>query len=376
MLTKNTLFGVFLFLTMLFIIELVSFSVGYLLSDKGFFYSGSRVAENIIHGESEDPLLGWPTTIALANGQRDSTGSRINPLYPESEPNCLSVYGESYAWSFGTDAENAWTTWLSGDIDCRVSNFSVIGYGSDQSFLRFQQNHQDRSPVVFLIHLSENIMRNVNQFSPLLFPHTRVGLKPRFILDASNELQLIPKPSLTDKDYEQLLEDPGSQLEHEYFTPGGVAGISVHSFPYTWSMLKVLNNHAFRARVRQQPKHMAFYQPGHPSGGLELTARILESFQDTARAQHRKPVVILLPTRGDIRYWRAHNIWPYADLPARLDALGVDFVDFGPRMAQAMENKDPDAYWHQGHPNAAGYKLITKIVYSMLTEKKLIELLK
>ena len=36
--------------------------------------------------------------------------------------------------------------------------------------------------VVFLNHLSENIIRNVNQFRNLIYPGHEFALKPRFVL--------------------------------------------------------------------------------------------------------------------------------------------------------------------------------------------------
>ncbi len=77
-------------------------------------------------------------------------------------------------------------------LGCRVSNFGVEGYGTDHSYLRFKYNDRDRAKIVILGHLSENIIRNVNQLKGLLYHSRGVDLHPRFIIGQDGSLEFIP----------------------------------------------------------------------------------------------------------------------------------------------------------------------------------------
>src|SRR5262249_61577432 len=124
-----------------------------------------------------DPVLGWPSPHFENDKTRDETGSRIVPAFPDERESCLSIYGDSFTWSAEVDDEHAWGNVLSRRLGCRVANFGVRGYGSDQAYLRFLDNHCDHAPVVLLAHLEENNQLNVNQLCPLIYPGTRYGLK-------------------------------------------------------------------------------------------------------------------------------------------------------------------------------------------------------
>lgn len=114
---------------------------------------------------NRDPLLGWPYLDSIVKQERDSSGSRIIPSYPDpSDQACVSLYGDSFTWGHQVVNEFAWSNILSKLLNCRVSNFGVNGYGTDQAYLRFKHNDVDKAKIVILGYLSENIVRNVTQF--------------------------------------------------------------------------------------------------------------------------------------------------------------------------------------------------------------------
>ncbi|MFZ2088324.1 MAG: SGNH/GDSL hydrolase family protein, partial [Desulfobaccales bacterium] len=112
------------------------------------------------------PRLGWTP----APEKVDALGSRPIPAFhdPLTTRACVSLYGDSFTEGAGVDNEHAWSNVLSVLLDCRVANFGVSGYGTDQAYLSFAGNRTDAAKVVILGFLSENVMRNVNQLRNLI----------------------------------------------------------------------------------------------------------------------------------------------------------------------------------------------------------------
>ena len=173
---------------------LVSYSIGFTpLNITDSYESYSR---------RHNPRLGWLSP----NKRVDATGSRYNPAFnnPKQDRACVALYGDSFIEGFGVDDEQAWSNVLSLLLNCRVANYGVSGYGTDQAYLRFVDNRKDQARMVILGFLSDNLMRNVNQLRNLISDTNACALKPRFILDGQGQLTLVPIPHLTKKQFEDL----------------------------------------------------------------------------------------------------------------------------------------------------------------------------
>jgi hypothetical protein len=94
----------------------------------------------------------------------DKIGSRYVPEFPDPDKYqaCVSLYGDSFTWGDEVDDVHAWGNVLSKLLHCRVSNFGVGGYGTDQAYMRFHYNKNDKPKLVILGFYTENIQRNVS----------------------------------------------------------------------------------------------------------------------------------------------------------------------------------------------------------------------
>lgn len=144
--------------------------------------------------EVRDPVLGWK--IYFYHSQLDELGERITPAFPDprAQPAMISLYGDSFTFSPGVLPEESYANVLSKLVGRRVNNFGVGGYGTDQAYLRFKTQRNDPAGVVILGHLSDNVMRNVNQFHDLIgsLGQPACMFKPRFLVDGKGNLQLVP----------------------------------------------------------------------------------------------------------------------------------------------------------------------------------------
>jgi hypothetical protein len=268
---KQLLFYVFLIIVVLTVVETASYVAGKYIFPSHVIFSPSfserqKTTQEFYYTrylELREPVLGWPSehNITMAKeGPRelDPAGSRFVPAFPDPEkyPACVSIYGDSYTLGSEVEDEDAWGNVLSTMLNCRVNNFGVGGYGSDQAYLRYLTISDDTSPLVFINHLSENILRNVNRFRSILAGYDgseKLSFKPRFIIDDHGKLELLSIPTFEVSEYNDVLIDPGKYLPHEYFVPGGDSGLVHLRFPYTLALLRTLNQFHVRAWMRNIP---------------------------------------------------------------------------------------------------------------------------
>jgi lysophospholipase L1-like esterase len=310
--------------------------------------------------KKRDINLGW--------GPSPADDTRHDPVFPIGTPPCLSLFGDSFTWSVGVADEDAWGSILAAKLKCRVANFGVGGYGTDQAFLRFRLL-PPAGGVVLLNHLSENILRNVNQYRNLLYSGHEFAFKPRFV-DRNKNIELVPMPEVPASDIQKFLQDPTPYLANEYFLPGGPSGIQKIKFPFTLAIFKaILTNYHIHAKLTGIPRYADFYRPEHSSHGLDVTYGILRSFALEARARGQVPIVTLIPTCDDLKYLNTTGVFPYDRLTKMIAAQGIRYIDFGEGIAKRTKGSRPESLYQicSGHFNEAGYRLLAEIAFDYLT---------
>src|SRR5215469_5275481 len=100
-------------------------------------------------GGNWDDELGWPSPRDAVAPPRDQTGAKYNPDFSQTDHPCASAYGASFVWGDNIPLADGWVEQLSRKLGCRVANYGVAGYGTDQAYVRFQRM-QDQAPVTFL----------------------------------------------------------------------------------------------------------------------------------------------------------------------------------------------------------------------------------
>ena len=319
-------------------------------------------------------MLGWPSQSSFGKHDWDKTGSRVIPAFPDPDTNraCVSLYGDSFIWGDEVDNTHAWSNVLSQLLHCRVANYGVGGYGTDQAYLRFHYHQSDPAPIVILGFSSDDITRNINQLRNVMLPTPQCALKPRFILDPQGQLELVPIPELTEKDYRELNQSPERYLKHEFFSPGGLSGLQRMGFPYTVTVVKVLKP-LIEKGLAFEPRYAAFYRPDHPSGALAVTTAILARFQLEAREAGKTPLVVIIPIGPDLAHYRKVHQWFYQPVIDSLERNHVAYLNVGPALLEYLGTRDHHELFNQGgHFNNEGYEVLAKIVFRYLVSKDLI----
>ena len=157
------------FLIAFFCIVLESFSLVAFKADilKNRVFKGVKnLTENEFNKylEERDHELGWPTKSRLAQ-KHTGNGFRKSPaleLISNEQPPCLAVYGDSFAFGDELSDADAWPNQLTQIFGCKVLNYGVSAYGTDQAVMRFEKLHPDGAPAL-MTFIDLNLMRNRNQ---------------------------------------------------------------------------------------------------------------------------------------------------------------------------------------------------------------------
>lgn len=337
------------------------------------FYERPVVAppEQITHYfRARDPLLGW-----TANDAADASGARPSPAFPVPGNACVSVYGDSFAWSTGASSDfTAWPDVLARMLDCRVSNYGVWGYGVDQAYLRFLHNADDEAPIVLIAVFPHDVLRNLTGNFGFLSPESgMLTLKPTFRLDAAGILDLTRPLILTEAEVQDYLRDPAHFHPGDLFAWGGPEGGVELRFPYTRVIVKLLWNPRLWRGVRRSltgyPESADFLQPGHHSGAFELTVAIVRQFARVATEHGKRVMVLMLPEEETILYHRKSGIWTYGDLIEAIAGARIPVLNVGEAFERHLGPNDPSALFESTqHYNDQGYRVMAEAIAPALIE--------
>ena len=177
-----------LVLLMLAPLELSSWIAGRVLAPRGVVYLPPEAEGFDAYLARRDPLLGWPPPAARGGPIHDEHGARRAPDEAPGPP-CMAVFGDSFTFGDEVAPDETYAHALGERLRCRVANYGVGGYGTDQAYLRYRERFEEPADVVLLAHYSENIIRNVNRYRGFL-TGGGFGWKPRFRLDDGSSLEL------------------------------------------------------------------------------------------------------------------------------------------------------------------------------------------
>lgn len=384
---KRFLFWTILILLLSMVAEGVSFAVLNLgiQAIRNRIYEPPRISRADFESylENRHPELGWPGKDGFPLNL-DLTGARQSPANERlaESPVCLSLYGDSFTYGSEVRDAEAWSNLLAGRLRCRVANFGVPGYGTDQAVLRFIGNRADDAPLTILGIYPVNLQRNLNQWSLLIAgPHVPFGFKPIFS-ERGGRAELVGLPDLTYEDYQRLAEDPSQYLKDESYLPGERGGIIVE-FPYTLALVRLAwrifdeidfdRLAKYPAIPRQWIRGPWYASEGKPnSHAVRRTDLIVRKFVAECSERERRCVVLIIPDWESLYGNLAEGIpepldWiyrPFEDVVEVWDATSYIATRTG-------DASDVCKYIGvrrdcHGHYNAEGYRLLADYVEEKL----------
>ena len=330
-------------------------------------------------GGNWDDELGWPSPRDAVAPPRDRTGAKYNPDFSQSDYPCASAYGASFVWGEDVPLADGWVEQLSRKLGCWVANYGVPAYGTDQAYVRFQRMKQDQAPVTMLGFSPEHIMLNVNQYRGFMgYGPSPTGIKGRFILDGEGRLEWIHRPRISEKEFVEFLRDPANLLPHEYLLPDTPDGPVTLRFPYTLTVARVALMPRLRVRFTGRPSWADFYRAGHRSGGLALTAAIVEAFVREAERRDKRALIVVLPGASNFRAEAKFGQLEYAPLMAALAAKNIDVFDPSPALLTALGQRSYCELYTapadcEGHFGIEGSRIVAVVIMAELRQRELVK---
>jgi hypothetical protein len=329
-------------------------------------------------GGNWDDELGWPSPSDAVAPPRDRTGAKYNPDFPQSESPCASAYGDSFVWGTDIPRADGWVEQMSRKLGCRVANYAVEMYGTDQSYVRFLHIRQDEAPVTLLGIFAENIVLNVNQYRGFLgYSPSPTGLKGRFVLDVSGRLEWIHRPRIDEKGFLDFLRDPVSLLPHEYLLPDTPDGPVTLRFPYTATLARFALMPRLRVRITGRPSRADFYRADHRSGALALTAVLVEAFVRESERRGKRALIVMLPGASSFRARAEFGQPEYAPLIAALAIRKIEVFDPSRALLSALGQRSYCELYVvpadcNGHFGIEGSRIVADVVIAELRRRGLV----
>jgi hypothetical protein len=298
----------------------------------------------------------WSSLSSAADdeiGSYRASGPKQNFEFPDNVASCGSAFGDSYVGGADVANDEGWVEQLSHLLGCRIANYAVGGYGTDQAYLRFRRV-RDASPIVLLGINPNNVMDNINQYDGLLgAPLEPLALKGRFLVNSSDHLVWVPRPHLDSDGFIAMNENPAATLPHSYFLPDTPDGPITLRFPYTVTLSRVALMRRLHNLLTRRTEWSDLYVPDDPSGALRLMTAICKAFAELAKAQGQTLLVVMLPLADSFREKLNYGAFEDTSLVAALSAKGIAVFDPGPAMIEGLAGRSACEFYSHPHPEAA-----------------------
>ncbi|WP_425044423.1 hypothetical protein [Primorskyibacter sp. S87] len=270
---------IFILLFLFLIAELFSFAAIRMVPQLRLrTYSSPAVSEvdYATYLDQRNPELGWPSKGWLASFT-DQDGARLSPENDRlaAEPVCVSLFGDSFTFADEVDDVSAWGNVLAGKLGCRVANFGVGGFGTDQAVLRLERKLSDGVDIgrsVILAVFPDDLNRTVNGWRYLVGGDP-LGFKPMFVA-TENGYELQPVFDGSYAEYQSMAADPTNLMSADQYLPGspGFKRQTFVGFPYSLTLLRILRGEYAAIRSFGAPSSNFWNYPGYfdtPGGPSE-----------------------------------------------------------------------------------------------------------
>jgi hypothetical protein len=282
-------------------------------------------------------------------------GVRVGGVEQNSDNNrsCGSAFGDSFVGGAEVPDGQGWVEQLSHLLGCRITNYAVGGYGTDQVYLRFRRMN-DSSPIAIFGVNPNSVMDIINQYDALLgSPAEPASLKGRFLLDTTGKLSWLARPHFDENEFIVLNQHPASFLPKSYFLPDTPEGPVTLHFPRTLALLRIVQMKRVRDVFLRRAAWSGFYAADHPSKALRLMTAICEAFVNLAKARNQRPLIVMLPLAHSFREKGNYGKFEYEPLVAALRAEQIAVFDPGSAMIESLAGQSVCELYTHPHPELA-----------------------
>jgi hypothetical protein len=323
-----------------------------------------------------DAELGWCPRPGTSGGESvyDWAGARVGraPLPRERSAGVRRAVAVGCSFTRGDEVSGgeAWPAALDELLPgLEVANLGVGGYGSDQALLRFRRDGAPLAPDEVWLGLVPAVSpRNVTVYWPAFAHWTHsVATKPRFALEPSGELVLVPNPA---RDLPQVCALVREQ--RAFLAALGARDAWVRRAPLAYAPRGSHWTHASGlARLwltwREGAGREARAHLGDPGSELYRVLRALVlQLRSEAAAAGALLRVLVLPDHGDLAARARRGAGYWEPLGRDLAGSGVLVHDLSDALVSAGALADEHAWMPGGHYSAALHGAVARALLDVL----------
>lgn len=248
-----------------------------------------------------DQTLGW----TIAPSRKSENGMYLSSVeglrsaeqgvsMKERSTTCrIALVGDSFTFGETVPYEDTWGAILGDRLGgrCQIVNFGVIGYGTDQVYLRYLKDVRPWHPdLVIFSFIDDDFRRTMSVYGFLTFPDGRFPFtKPRFILKGDEPERLLPP-----------LASPREPFESDsiHHLPG--IDYDVGYLPFEWDRAGwewLAQSYIWRFLISVYPLHEVERPEVSPRESLKLNGILIAKLRQRILADGAKPLIVLFPQR-------------------------------------------------------------------------------
>jgi hypothetical protein len=318
------LFAAFILL-MLFLVELVCFGLYKL--NPGSILDWRYYSSAFEHTHKPTQPYGWSSPDGLPR-----------PVKTPLSSTCARAFGDSFTYGEEVyNSEEVWTSVASRELGCRIENYGVGGFGTDQALVLYESTNTD-TPIVILGIYSEMLRRNLAASWIFYAGQKDRAFKPYYKLDHQDNLEQISWPE------SNSTEDLRNYHHHDIFFKSYDV-----KFPYSWHLTKSIY---YQLKTRLENKGIFFDK--HVDS-LPLQLALLDEFKAQADGRGSEMVLVYFPSLAEL----ADNKLSYSNQMKAYQAKYPQacVIDTGPALLEAIKN-GAGVGAQSGHFNSNGNAIV------------------
>jgi lysophospholipase L1-like esterase len=282
----------------------------------------------------------------------DEHGFRNPSPWPQRAD--IVVLGDSMAFSYGVDDEEAWTALLADQMPAtRIINLALIG-AAPQQYLRIYETFGQalRPDLVLFCLFPGNDLIDAGRFAAWL----KAGSPGNYEVWRRSRGEAAPTNigGLLEQSYLVTL------LRHARNTAGSQLSGKTIDFP---------DGEQLQLAPTVYARNETLAQPDHRNFGLVLDA--VQRTRALAEQKGSRFLVLLVPTKEEVYLPLVDEPSPPATEPFvdQFASDGVPYLDLTPYFQARARAGERLFFEVDGHPNAAGYRLIAEAVLDLLADR-------
>jgi hypothetical protein len=247
----------------------------------------------------------------------------------ETASRCAAAFGDSFTYAEELEAKDAWSNQASRLLNCKIENYGVGGFGTDQAYLLYREK-KPKAPIVIVGLYPEMLKRNLAASWIFYGGTPDQSLKPFFYLNKGH-LEQHPLPQ------DSSVAEIKNYHSHDYFyQPYKLA------FPYTIETAKSLIKNGINRFTVGKYSGLA-----NIPQAIELQDAIMARMREDILENGSKIAVLFYPTVAEAESGR----FKYTEYINHYRALHPNdcVIEVGRALNQAFKEKNISLNAGSGH---------------------------